>query len=790
MLRVYACIAQEHDHRLVVLAGLIALFGSYTVIELLWHVRALAGSRRRAWLGGAALAAGSAIWATHFVAMLAFEPTVQVQYDLGQTAFSFLTAIVLTGLGLVTALHRAGPAWRIAGGTIVGVAIAAMHYAGMAGMHLPGSLVWDLPLVGASILIGCSLAAMALALALSVGSRWRRVGATGLLALSICGLHFTGMAAATIVLSGQTARAAGDISSALLALLVAFACAGLLLLGIGALRLARTVARQQEAERTTMRELADIAGEGLLVCTSGAILTVNTSLLSMLGTTEDALAGRPVGMLFDQRFRLPRNQADEAFDCAMSGPAADTIPVRLKCKQIDYSGVPHLVIVVSDLRQRRRMEEMHFLAHHDSLTGLANRVDFGNELDRQFREQSRHGDAFALLTLDLDRFKNVNDTFGHQVGDVVLKQVASRLQVTARATDKIARLGGDEFAIIAGAPVTPAEAGILAQRVIEAVSRPYTLADRKAVIGISVGVSFAPLDAHDATTLLRTADLALYRAKDAGGNAIRFFESAMDQDMQERRSLELALRYALAHDEIEVFYQPLFDVKRQRVTGFEALARWQSPALGLLMPAHFIPLAEETGLILALGRTVLTKATKQAVAWGGTCSVSVNLSPVQFAEGNIVRTVAAALKDAGLPAHRLELEITENVLLRDGSDALATLTALRQMGVRIAMDDFGSGYSSLGYIRTFPFDTIKVDRSFVNDMLTQRESAAIVGAVLWLGRRLGITTIAEGVETEAQRAYLEKAGCDMLQGYLIGRPVCAADAAAWASSDARAVLPA
>jgi predicted signal transduction protein with EAL and GGDEF domain len=325
--------------------------------------------------------------------------------------------------------------------------------------------------------------------------------------------------------------------------------------------------------------------------------------------------------------------------------------------------------------------------------------------------------------------------------------------------------------------VTPTNAGILARRVVEMIRRPYIIDGEIIGIGASVGVALAPQDGASSVTLMKRADLALYRAKSEGGNNVRFFEPGVDALLLTRRTVERDLRRALRQDELDVHYQPLLDMRSQSVHGFEALVRWHHPERGLLLPSEFIAVAEETGLIVPLGARVLRLATAQAVAWGGDVSVAVNLSAVQFADGKLVDTVRAALERTGLAPHRLELEITESVLLRDSAATLDTLHALRGLGVRISMDDFGTGYSSLRYLRSFPFDKIKIDQSFVHEMFSNEECATIIEAVIGIGRRLGIATTAEGVETDAQMDRLREEGCDMVQGFLIGRPVPAAEAA-------------
>lgn len=423
-----------------------------------------------------------------------------------------------------------------------------------------------------------------------------------------------------------------------------------------------------------------------------------------------------------------------------------------------------------DITERRKAEaQIEHLAHYDALTNLPNRVSFRADMDRALSHVER-GDALAVLCLDLDHFKEVNDTLGHPIGDALLQVVADRIRACVRPTDCVARLGGDEFAMVQVPADQPADCIALATRLIAVLAEPYDIGGHQIVIGASVGIAIAPNDGNDFDHLLKHADMALYRAKGEGRGTYRFFEPAMDARMQARRALELDLRKALALGEFEVFYQPLVNLATNKVSCFEALLRWRHPQRGMVMPDDFIPLAEEIGLIGSLGAWVLKKACTEAAGWPGNIMVAVNLSPVQFKTGTLVLDVISALSESGLPAHRLELEITETVLLQDTDATMSTLNQLRELGARIAMDDFGTGYSSLGYLQKFPFSKIKIDQSFVRDLLSKPESLAIVRAITGLGSTLGMTTTAEGVETTGQLEQLRNEGCCEVQGYLFSKP--------------------
>ena len=424
-----------------------------------------------------------------------------------------------------------------------------------------------------------------------------------------------------------------------------------------------------------------------------------------------------------------------------------------------------------DITERRKAQaQIEFMAHHDVLTRLPNRVRFREQMEAALAGV-RRGQVVAVLCLDLDHFKAVNDTLGHPVGDALLQAVADRIRACVRPTDSVARLGGDEFAIVQTLADQPTGSTALAVRMIEKLSTPFDVHGHQVVISASVGIAIAPNDGDDPDCLLKNADMALYRAKEDGRGIHRYFEPAMDARMQARRILELDLRKAFALGEFELFYQPLVWLDTNEVSGLEALLRWRHPQRGLVPPSEFIPLAEEIGLIGVLGAWVLKHACHDAATWPDNLRVAVNLSPVQFKSGTVVLDVIAALGASGLPAGRLELEITEAVLLQDTESTVATLSSLRDLGVSISMDDFGTGYSSLGYLRKFPFDKIKIDGSFIRDMSERPDSVAIVRAVAGLGSSLGISTTAEGVETEEQLQRLRDEGCTEVQGYLFSKPI-------------------
>ena len=447
------------------------------------------------------------------------------------------------------------------------------------------------------------------------------------------------------------------------------------------------------------------------------------------------------------------------------------------------------VATFEDITERRRTEaRITYIAHHDSLTDLPNRVLFHKCLQTALDQHAQNSETVAILYLDLDQFKQVNDTLGHSAGDELLRKVASRLQTCVRKGDLVVRLGGDEFAILQTGAEQPTSAIALSERVVEELGRPHNIEGHRVMAGTSVGIAVASPGLTAADMLIKSADIALYRAKAEGRGRYRVFETEMDTQLQARRAIEADLREALGRGEFEVFYQPLFNLEKESICGFEALLRWRHPERGMISPAVFIPIAEELGLIVAIGAWVLHQACGDAAAWPDTFKVAVNLSPVQFQNPGLVATVQRALILSELSPSRLELEITESALLQDSQTVLVMLHELGALGLRIALDDFGTGYSSLSYLRSFPFSKLKIDQSFIKDIAFRPDCEAIVRSVNSLATTLGMTTTAEGVETDEQLERLRQVGCTEVQGFLFDRPRPVSEIERWFPSSRTAVI--
>ncbi|MEA2876379.1 MAG: diguanylate cyclase [Hyphomicrobiales bacterium] len=655
MFRVFTCLTAEHDLRLVGLAGIVCFLASLAAINLFHRATATTGRARAGWLATAGAASGCGIWATHFIAVLAYDPGIGVNYNVSLTLLSLVLAAGLTGSGLAVAVYNRGHWATCLGGALVGAGVACMHYLGMWALEMPGHIVWSADLIVASVLLGMLFGAASLWVAMRGASTSSTLAAGVLLTLAIVSHHFTGMGAVEIV--ADPARV------------------------INALSLSPT----------------------------WMAMGIANAAVAILGMS-------------------------------LAGAFAD----------------------------KRAAERIAHMAHHDPLTGLPNRAAFAAQFATVLDRSAAAGSGFAVVCIDLDRFKEINDLFGHAAGDLVLREVSDRL-LTAVQGEFIARLGGDEFTIIVQGSQQQTPGASVAERVLAAMSDNLEIDGHRIAVGVSVGVAIYPHDGADTATLLSNADAALYRAKAEGRGTIRFFAVEMDQQLREKRSLQHDLRSALERGELRLFYQPQARTDGD-VIGFEALARWQHPKRGMVPPAEFIPIAEESSLIISIGEWVLREACTEAASWPRPLQIAVNLSPAQFRQGDLPTLVHSILLQTGLSPSRLELEITEGVLIGDFTRALSILRRLKGLGVRIAMDDFGTGYSSLSYLQSFPFDKIKIDRSFIANVQSNHQSAAIVRAVIGLARGLEVPVVAEGVETNAQLEFLSQELCSEIQGYLIGRP--------------------
>jgi diguanylate cyclase (GGDEF)-like protein len=662
MLKVLECLTQQHDHRFVALAAIVCVAGCWFTLRLYSRTRRSSNDEKLGWIFLSAVAAGSAVWTTHFIAMLGFTPTVPYGYQPFLTLLSWFVAVAAAAVAFWIAVSKSKWA-AIAGGAAFGAGVGTMHYIGMMALLIPGVVHWDPIVISASVAMSMTLGAAALYLVPQQMTFKATAIATLVLTLSIVALHFTGMGAITIIPDPTITVPQWHFEKSYLAL---------------------------------------------------AILAV---MLIVIGTVVAAQA-------------------------------------------IDWHS------------ERSALAQYRHLALHDVLTALPNRSRAAEVMTSWLREAEATGQHVAVIGIDLDRFKDVNDVYGHSIGDELLKSLAERLATRLGDDEFIARIGGDEFlaAKVTGRAGESA-AFEFARKIIATLSMPVHYDDRILTVGASCGVAIYPEDGKTTDDLILRADLAMYRAKSMKEAGVCRYSAEMDEQARYRGELSLALRGAIGKNELVLHYQPQITVATGAVVGFEALLRWKHPQRGLVPPDEFIPIVEETGMIVPIGEWVLETACRQAAQWAGDLSVAVNVSPTQLNRSNFAKTVDECLMRTGLKPCRLELEITESILIEDFEHAVHVLRQLKALGVRIAMDDFGTGYSSLSTLQAIPFDKLKIDRSVTCNLDKNDQAATIVRAVIGLSKSLNIPVLAEGVESSRHIAFLRREQCDEAQGFAIGKPI-------------------
>ncbi|WP_322048698.1 putative bifunctional diguanylate cyclase/phosphodiesterase [Paraburkholderia sp. J67] len=672
-------------------------------------------------------------------------------YNLSLVLCSFLVAILAsyTALDMAgrisTAQGRAAHWWLAGGACAMGLGIWSMHFIGMLAFSLPVPVGYDPTITALSLLIAIASSAFALWLVSQQTLPWSRLAIGALLmGPAIAGMHYTGMAAMRMTPGIQYEPRLFDLSLA-----IAVVASG------AALWIAFHLRRQSAHVR---------------LFRAGAAVVMGAAIVGM-HYTGMAAAQFPLGSICG---------------AARTGVNADWLAVVIIIVTLAVLAIA-LIISVLDLRMEARTsvlasslaeanEELTYLALHDSLTKLPNRALLKDRLGQAMQAADRNNSRFALMFLDLDGFKAVNDAFGHHIGDMLLTEVAERIRSNVRGEDTIARVGGDEFVLLAGIG-DPADAATLADKLLGLIQQPVTVAGHELRVSTSIGIAIYPGNGAHQHELLTNADVAMYHAKAMGRDTYCFFETPMNANVHEQLQLVQDLHSAIAQRQLILHYQPKFDAPAGPVVGAEALLRWQHPVRGLISPDQFIPIAEKTGLIVPIGEWVLDEACRQMREWrdaGHTSwTIAVNLSPLQFSHANLIQTVRDTLARHDLEPRCLTLEITESTAMRDVEASLAILLQLHEMGVRIAIDDFGTGYSSLLYLKRLPATELKIDRGFVRDLANDTEDAAIVSAIVALGQTLNLSIVAEGVETSDQQNFLTRLGCDTLQGFLLGRPVSA-----------------
>lgn len=915
MLTVLTCIAQEHNPVLVGLAAVICLLTSYCAVVLMERGAASKGTIHWVWLITAGASGGFGIWATHFVAMLAYEPGIAIGYQQGLTLLSLIIALLATTGAFVARTAFQGRLAPIMAAILFGGGTALMHFTGMLAMQIPGDIYWDRDYVFSSVLLGSGIAMAGFHLTGEGARSFRsRLPAASLLCLSVVSLHFTAMTGVSVLPNVHSLDQSMLLSPAVLAVVIAVVTLSLLAAGLAAAMFAiRAEAHSQKVERNFKLLVQGVTDYAIyMLDPDGHVSNWNAGAERAKGyraeevvgqyfgifyAPEDRLAGLPeqalavarrdgrfeaqgkryrkdgsafwahvimdaihnetgelIGfakitrditrqkadsdriaevtgnldvalenmsqgiclfdrqeklILFNRRycaiFRFPegtiypgisyreivelghqshedegtegRSYAEEHYqrNIALVRSGGGSFAQRYPWGQSIQQTVNPLpdggwVATYEDITDRLQSEErIAFLAQHDALTGLPNRLHFGERLAQEMLVAERVGMQVALIALDLDKFKEINDQHGHNVGDAVLVTLARQMKGIRQESEFIARFGGDEFAAIKRFS-DMSDLHDFLSRLERALVGTAVIDGFEIKTGASIGVALYPGDADQADSLVANADLAMYRAKNSLIEKVCFYEADMDETARSRRALANDLWAAIDRNELHLHYQVQKSVATGETTGYEVLLRWRHRERGPIPPLDFIGLAEECGAILPIGEWVLREACREAASWKSGDKIAVNLSPVQLGHADMAAVVARVLDETGLEPHRLEIEITESSIITDKSKALNTLRQIKALGVSIAIDDFGTGYSSLDTLRSFPFDKIKLDKSFMNEVETSLQAKAIIRAILALGQSLDVPVLAEGVETQAQLDILLQEQCDEAQGYLFGRP--------------------
>ncbi|MCW6533926.1 bifunctional diguanylate cyclase/phosphodiesterase [Sphingomonas lycopersici] len=762
-MRFALCLTQEHNLWLVGLAAVICLLGSHITFRLLQRLRHAEEGTRVAWTFMGAVATGATIWCTHFVAMIAYQPGIPVEYEPILTGVSLGLAIFGSALALWVANHDFRAAGAL-GGMIFGLAVTAMHYTGMQAFAVRGVIFWSAHYIAASIAGAVLFGALAFHHGHAAGRRDPVWAPAALMVLCIIILHFTAMAAIEIV---PFAPRDGELTASAANLAMAFAVTGVGLLILGTALCSHALEAQSLAQaRRRLVELLEGSVDGMIVEQDGHIVATNAAFASLAGVDHDEIVGGRLSRWIPDIDRVPIGALTQV---TLAAGDQRSIPVEVALRKDDQQARPSMIYAVRDLRPRLAQERrIAHLARNDSLTGLPNRASFLEWLTRQTDENGPCM-PLALLSIDLDRFKEVNDVHGHAAGDQLLITIAERMKTAIRPGEFVARLGGDEF--VALMTLQEREDALeLVDRLRDAVTAPVELDGNQLSCGLSAGVALWPQDAREISSLINNADLAMYRAKASLTTDVCFYEEAMDKAVRTRRRMVQELREALDQGHLCIHWQVQTAVRTGDITGYEALVRWIRDDGTTTSPEEFIPIAEQSGLILPIGEWVLRTACAEAAGWREPHKIAVNLSPVQLGHVDLPRLIHQILLETGLPPSRLELEITETAMIADFDRTTHVLRQIKALGVAVAMDDFGTGYSSLSTLRAFPFDKIKLDRSFMTELDGAPQSAAIIRAVLALGSSLDIPVLAEGVETHDQLVFLREQGCDEAQGYLLGRP--------------------
>lgn len=804
------------NYLLITLSVIVAMVGSFTALAHARHMRDSGGKVAWAWMTAGAVTLGLAIWSMHFIGMLAFHLPTPLSYDRTLTVLSALPAIAAALLGFLVLRSTVVSLKRIAGASVLmGLGISAMHYTGMAALKMSPPISYDPTTFALSVLIAIAAALGAL-LMMYRGDRVKlpplmQLSLGGIvMGLAISGMHYTAMIGTQIPPGSVCLAGPSRIDPDVLAIMVSLVSmlwfvGGMLaalfhqhiaLLNTRAEAMAYSMTRELRDSEEKMREMIDAALDCIITINGeGKITHFNRAAELTFGYRSDYVIGRNLAEIIIPPAYRERHLAGmqhflatgesrilgKRMELTAMRVDGSEFPAELTITRLNRDGPPLLTGFLRDITERKKAEdEIHSLAFFDPLTRLPNRRLMRDRLQHALTTSARHRSHGAILFIDLDNFKTLNDTRGHDIGDLLLVEVAARMQACMRDEDTISRLGGDEFVVVLenlheNTHLAGIEAEQVGEKLCQVLSQSYMLQGFEYHSSCSIGIALF-LDASlSVDELLKRADTAMYEAKRAGRHAVRFFDPEMQALLEDRSTLESDLRHALKRDQLVLYFQMQVD-DAYRIISAEVLLRWQHPQRGLVSPAHFIPIAEETGLILPIGQWVLESACHQLKAWESEpltreLELAVNVSARQFRQPAFVDQVRRVLHKTGANPERLKLELTESLVLDNVEDSIRKMEALRKIGIRFSMDDFGTGHSSLTYLRRLPLSQLKIDQSFVLEIANDVNDAVIVQTIIGMAKNLGLAVIAEGVETSEQLGYLQNYGCPAFQGYFFGKPV-------------------
>ncbi|MGE8078880.1 EAL domain-containing protein [Peribacillus loiseleuriae] len=791
-------ISSTYHLPLVLLSILLSIIDSFAALNLGIRINKARGFARYIWLFGGAFAMGMGIWSMHFIAMLAFHLSIPVTYNLIWVIISIIPAIISSGLALyIVNRPSLGTTSVILGSLFIATGIVSMHYIGMEAMEMGASIEYNPFLWVLSVIIAFFASLVALYLLFYVSQNpktpriwWRKTGSALIMGIAISSMHYVGMSAAKFKPYHQHSLSGPTFNSTLLAYSIGIGM--LIILGFVFISMVvdhRFESQSIESERK-FRSVIESANDAIILADSkGSIISWNKGAQIIFGYEDKEVLGKKLQIIIPEQLReahqLGMNRYLSTNKPRVIGKTVELqglrkdgneFPIELSVATWKEEGNIYFSSIIRDITERKHAEEkINQMVYRDHLTGLPNRHLLNDRLTQALDQANENTHIIGIMFIDLDRFKFVNDTLGHAVGDHLLIEVAKRIQACVGKMDTVCRQGGDEFIVLL--PNTTAEdVTKSAQKIVDLFSHTIVLNEHEMIVTPSIGIALYPSDGRDIETLIKNADTAMYRVKEQGKNSFQFYTPDMNEIVSKKMQLEIGLRKALKRDEFIIHYQPQVDVNSGDLIGVEALIRWQHPEWGTISPADFIPLAEETGLIIPIGDWVLYEACLQNKYWQNKgfppVRIAVNISSRQFQQSNLVEMVSKTLKKTGLDAKYLELELTESII-QDSKHAISTMHQLKEMGIHLSIDDFGTGYSSLSYLKTFPIDTLKIDQTFTTNIFTDLKDASLVDTIINMAHSLDLKVIAEGVETLEQLQFLQQRQCNEAQGYFFSRPISA-----------------